>query len=252
MGIFDNPFFSIAGQKERLTNVYETLKAAVTLQGVQSNTGIKPVDVVLSSAASNPYLTAAVVAPLTNLIKPAILSPVVAPILNPTPLPSITKSFIPPIVVAAGAGVLAGSLLSSAPKATAQSAPQIVQPQQVTSPTIQPAQNIFTETTTTNAPVSNVITTTTSDIFNIQTGSGTQVNENTPQIQPTITAIPQQQATQMPTTNLTPTQTTSPIFTPAQTTTATESTQAQATGGGINPLLLVGGALAVAYLFRKK
>jgi len=71
VGIFSTPFFSIAGQKERLSNVGKTLYAAVTGQGVQSNTGIKTVDKALSAAASNPFTTAAVVtvaaAPLKTL-----------------------------------------------------------------------------------------------------------------------------------------------------------------------------------------
>lgn len=59
MSIFENSFFSIEGQKERLGNVVDTLKAAVTGQGVQSNTGNKTADAVLSAAASNPFTTAA-------------------------------------------------------------------------------------------------------------------------------------------------------------------------------------------------
>lgn len=62
MSIFQNSFFSWAGQVERLTNVKDTLISAVTGKGVQSNTGIKAVDKVLSAAASNPFTTAAVVA----------------------------------------------------------------------------------------------------------------------------------------------------------------------------------------------
>jgi hypothetical protein len=59
MSIFTNSFFSAAGQKERLTNVVNTLKAAVTGKGVQAHTGIKALDTTLSAAASHPFLTAA-------------------------------------------------------------------------------------------------------------------------------------------------------------------------------------------------
>jgi len=59
---FINPFFSLAGQKERLTNVAATLKAAVTGSGVVSSTGLKPLDTVLSAAASHPFTTASLVA----------------------------------------------------------------------------------------------------------------------------------------------------------------------------------------------
>ena len=65
--IFKNKFLSTAGQKERLQNVGSTLKAALTGQGVQSNTGVKAVDKVLSAAASNPFTTAAVVTPANTL-----------------------------------------------------------------------------------------------------------------------------------------------------------------------------------------
>ena len=66
MLIFSNPFFSIEGQKERLKNVGNTLVAAVTGKGVQSNTGQKQVDAVLGYAASNPFVTAAVGAAAYN------------------------------------------------------------------------------------------------------------------------------------------------------------------------------------------
>jgi hypothetical protein len=66
MGIFENPFFSWQGQVERLTNVGNTLYAAVTGQGVKSNTGVAAVDQVLSTAASNPFVTAGVIATAVN------------------------------------------------------------------------------------------------------------------------------------------------------------------------------------------
>lgn len=62
MALFQSNFFSFAGQKERLSNVVQTVKAAVTGKGVQSNTGVGAVDKVLSTAASNPFVTAGVVA----------------------------------------------------------------------------------------------------------------------------------------------------------------------------------------------
>jgi len=62
MSIFQNKFFSIAGQVERLKNVGATLVAAVTGKGVQANTSNTTVNKVLSTAASNPFTTAAVVA----------------------------------------------------------------------------------------------------------------------------------------------------------------------------------------------
>jgi len=66
MALFNQPFLSKAGQKERLQNVGATLKAAVTGKGVQSNTGAKIVDKPLSFLASNPFLTAGAAAVALN------------------------------------------------------------------------------------------------------------------------------------------------------------------------------------------
>lgn len=64
---FSKPFFSVAGQKERLSNVVNVLKIATTGKdtsgqktSIVSNTGNKVVDKVLSTAANHPYATAAV------------------------------------------------------------------------------------------------------------------------------------------------------------------------------------------------
>lgn len=65
MGIFNNNFFSLAGQVERLKNVKDTLIAAVTGK-VQSNTGIPIVDSTLGAVASHPFATAGVVAVAVN------------------------------------------------------------------------------------------------------------------------------------------------------------------------------------------
>jgi len=60
MKVFQNSFLTKEGQKERLTNVVDTIKSAVTGKGVKSNTGIKAVDTVLSTAASNPFAVATI------------------------------------------------------------------------------------------------------------------------------------------------------------------------------------------------
>lgn len=64
---FSNPFFSKAGQVERLKNAGATLKSSITGKGVQSNTGNQTADKILSAAASNPFTTAAVVTPVNTL-----------------------------------------------------------------------------------------------------------------------------------------------------------------------------------------
>lgn len=70
VSIFKNDFLSIAGQKERLANVGNTLLSAVGIKGggVQSNTGVKVVDTVLSATASHPFVTAGVVATATTTL----------------------------------------------------------------------------------------------------------------------------------------------------------------------------------------
>ena len=65
---FNDSFFSVAGQKERLANAGNTLLSAVGIKGggVQSNTGVKVLDSVLSAGASHPFLTAGAVATAIN------------------------------------------------------------------------------------------------------------------------------------------------------------------------------------------
>jgi len=60
MAIFTNKFFSKEGQKERVSNVVQTIKSAVTGKGVQANTSSTVVNKVLSTAASNPFAVASV------------------------------------------------------------------------------------------------------------------------------------------------------------------------------------------------
>jgi len=80
MGLFQNDFFTAAGQKERLANVGNTLLSAVGLKkgGVQSNTGVKTVDAVLSAAASHPFITAGAAAAVVNPAGLGALSKTVA------------------------------------------------------------------------------------------------------------------------------------------------------------------------------
>jgi len=66
--IFQNEFFSAAGQKERLSNVGNTLLSAVGIKkgGVQSNTRVKVLDTALSAVASHPFITAGAAAAVVN------------------------------------------------------------------------------------------------------------------------------------------------------------------------------------------
>jgi len=63
---FTNPFFSLAGQAERLSNAGNTILSALTGKGVEATTSIKPLNTALSTVASNPYLSAAAVATVVN------------------------------------------------------------------------------------------------------------------------------------------------------------------------------------------
>lgn len=124
MSIFSNDFFSVAGQKERLANVGNTLLAAVGIKkgGVQSNTGLKPVDTVLSAAASYPFVTAGVVAGgmlVTGTKAPAAFTNVAQPV--------------------AGKAISSFSALSGKQKAVAVVSSLVVPPALVTSPKLRSA-----------------------------------------------------------------------------------------------------------------
>lgn len=119
MAIFGNPFFSLKGQKERLSNVASTLKAAVTGQGVSANTASSTVNKVLSSAASNPFTTAGIAAVAIN---PAAAAGTVKAGFGALPLGGKVAAVVAaPVVV--GAAVANPQLISkagSAPKELSQ------------------------------------------------------------------------------------------------------------------------------------
>lgn len=62
MGLLSNIWTAIKPTKAKLTNVVETLKSAVTGKGVVANTPSPTVNKILSTAASNPFTTAAIAA----------------------------------------------------------------------------------------------------------------------------------------------------------------------------------------------
>lgn len=110
MSIFQNNFFSLEGQKERLQNVANTLKSALTLKGVQSNTGIKPIDTALSNLASNPYLTAL---GGSILSKPSIATQAIKEV--STGIASTTLNYVKtkPLQTMIGGSLVAGVLTSN-------------------------------------------------------------------------------------------------------------------------------------------
>jgi len=96
---FNSPFLSIAGQKERLANVGNTLLAAVTGKGVKSNTGQKTVDKVLGAAASNPFVTALPVAVARAPVAAATAGK--AAIASLTPKQAVIAAVATPVVIGA-------------------------------------------------------------------------------------------------------------------------------------------------------
>lgn len=69
MSIFDNPFFSIKGQEERLANVGATLNAAFnpfSKDTVQANVDSPILKTTLETASNHPYLVAGAVATVAN------------------------------------------------------------------------------------------------------------------------------------------------------------------------------------------
>lgn len=73
MALFQKPFFSIAGQKERLANVVGVLKAPFTGGSVKANTSSKAVNAVLATVANHPLATATVVGTVANIPKAVAL-----------------------------------------------------------------------------------------------------------------------------------------------------------------------------------
>jgi len=108
MVTFSNPFLSVAGQVERLKNVGETLAAAVTLKGVTADTGNKALDKVISTAASNPYATAAVIT--------AAASPIGAAVAKSVGQSFASSSLTTKAAVITG-GIVGGSFLTTSEKA---------------------------------------------------------------------------------------------------------------------------------------
>lgn len=104
---FNNSFFSWEGQKERLKNATDTLLSAVGLKegGVQSNTGIKPLDTALGAAASHPFISAGVVAggmALSGVTAPASFSSGVSSlgaVAVANPKVSLAAAVIAPVVL---------------------------------------------------------------------------------------------------------------------------------------------------------
>jgi hypothetical protein len=99
MSIFTNPFFSIAGQKERISNVGKTLNAAFnpfSKDKVVANVSNTTLKSALEGVANHPYIAAAAVAaPITAVKYPAAAASAVKAI-----LPTSKKGVIASVVAA--------------------------------------------------------------------------------------------------------------------------------------------------------
>jgi hypothetical protein len=113
MSIFTNPFFSIAGQIERIQNVGNVLLASVTKGGIKSNTNIKPLDTVLTAVANHPFITAGVAAAAVNPTAAFSATKSVASSLGT----SFASSSLKTKALVVGGGIVGGNVLITSGKA---------------------------------------------------------------------------------------------------------------------------------------
>lgn len=105
MGIFTNPFFSVAGQVERLKNVAATLNAAFnpfSQEKVVANVENKTLKTALETVANHPYLAAGVVAGgITAVAQPAAAAAVVKSAIPATTKGKVAAAVIAPVAIGA-------------------------------------------------------------------------------------------------------------------------------------------------------
>lgn len=109
MSLFSNSFFSLAGQKERLLNVKDTIVSALTGK-VQSNTGNKALDSVLSTAASHPFIVAGGAASIAN---PAGAAAVVKSVAGATSKAFTASSFTTKAAIVVSTPFVYGAIASN-------------------------------------------------------------------------------------------------------------------------------------------
>lgn len=157
---FQNPFFSVAGQKERIANVGQVLGIATGLynpnkKSIVATTPIKPLNTALQTVANHPYITAGVVAGGITAAKniPSIVAAKTAGTATAagfgTSLSTGTK-----LALAGAAGIAAGSFFggnNSKPNQTvtpSQNPIQTVTPKQDVTPVQKTSQDTYTINTT--------------------------------------------------------------------------------------------------------
>lgn len=147
---FTKPFFSIAGQKERISNVGKVLGIATGVYNPQkltitASTPSKTLNYGLEAVANHPYIAAGAVA---GGITAAKYIPTIAAGTKAAVGTTIAKSSFSTgtkLAVAAGTGLLAGSLFGS--KGSSSNPSQVIQPNQQPTQNTNPKQDtLFTPT----------------------------------------------------------------------------------------------------------
>jgi len=113
--------------KAKIENVGATLKAAVTGKGVQSNTGIKVADKVLSAAASNPFVSALPIGAASAAGKLGVSGAV--SLVTAAPKTAALTTIVAPAVVSAAATTglkKSASIVADIPKDTSNFASNLV------------------------------------------------------------------------------------------------------------------------------
>jgi hypothetical protein len=114
MSIFSNPFFSIAGQKERLANVKNTLVAGFTGQGVSSNLKNPTLNKATAWVGSNP------ISAILALETIPLIATGTAASLGASAVSKIAASSLKTKVIAGGVGLVAAPIILANPKPIAK------------------------------------------------------------------------------------------------------------------------------------
>jgi hypothetical protein len=244
MSIFDNRFFSVAGQKERLQNVVDTLKIAVnpfSSQKITATTASPAVNKALEAVANNPYTTAGALAlgataAGIGIKTAASIAAAATPKVAAAAAAAGTSTILKTAVIAGAAGAAAGAVLSGSGGSKSSTAPQTqslnLTPSQITSPS--QITNYNTQTTNTSAQTTNTSS------RNIITGSPYASIYNP--LDTTQAYNPLTSLNQNPNLSSSPSQDTSGSQAAAQT----------AAAGATNPLMLLAIGAAALYLYQKK
>lgn len=118
---------AVVPTKAKIENVGATLKAAVTGKGVQSNTGVKVADKVLSAAASNPFISALPIGAASAAGKLGVSGAV--SLVTAAPKTAALTTIVAPAVVSAAATTglkKSASIVADIPKDTSNFASNLV------------------------------------------------------------------------------------------------------------------------------